>query len=567
MGLGLLLGLVGAEFTKGFFTEKSRIELQKKQDKLLEEQRTIDAASELYNRPNINEQGRQVALGLMQNPRDKKLLHQLELFKTIVTNDEGKLIPGEMPQIQSLEQAENAPIKPLTDTRPRFEFSPIELRDRRTADLRAEGRVKTEVAAQRRAQRLKELRAQKWYQDATPERQASYEANILGTSQQDDPLVEVRNRLFPDEQEETMRRSEFRRRVDEGETELEEVDSEEERRKAAANRPRVSTERIIRPGGGPGDIIFASKSVFPDGTIVWRDSAGNILDGNEIRPAPRGEGLTRQESIESAKSIARAVRAGRRSPFLKGMRSAGTGIRVAAELENPTEPGVEPFDVAGAERDYLAVRRYVQTLNSTKDLNLRRVIRSATGTTEQVAMRYKRWHDLMVQLAPVLPDDFKLLNQAALFAAAQGALNEFHPELQQAATELISGVRDFGFELATIYAMGNSPTDKALENSFVSLNENWGPQAFEGNLNMIRENLKIRQRSVQFVGPGGVDRESPYLPPGLLEPPVITPIDLDNLPKVGVFGPDAPAAPGRYESQPSPDDVQKQADEIDKLLQ
>jgi len=143
------------------------------------------------------------------------------------------------------------------------------------------------------------------------------------------------------------------------------------------------------------------------------------------------------------------------------------------------------YDNTKAVQDWTSMQKRLQSMNSTQQLRLSQAIFALEGSTEQAERLYADWQ------STGLPTGFSTFNRAALEIASR-----MPGEAGVAAATLKSHIEDMAAELAVIYRGGNSPTDQAFEAARKSLNEDWNPAQFSKNLELIKQNLRIRQNSI-----------------------------------------------------------------------
>lgn len=143
------------------------------------------------------------------------------------------------------------------------------------------------------------------------------------------------------------------------------------------------------------------------------------------------------------------------------------------------------YDNTKAVQDWTAMQKRLVSMNSTQQLRLSQAIFALEGSTEQAERLYEEWK------ATGLPTGFSNWNKAALEASAR-----MPGQAGVAARTLISHIEDMANELSIIYRGGNTPTDMALESARMSLGSDWNPAQFAKNLELIRENMRIRKNSI-----------------------------------------------------------------------
>lgn len=147
--------------------------------------------------------------------------------------------------------------------------------------------------------------------------------------------------------------------------------------------------------------------------------------------------------------------------------------------------GALGFDNTKAVQDWTSMQKRLQSMNSTQQVRLFQAVGAMEGSIEQADRLYKEWQ------ATGLTSGFSTFNRAALAASAN-----LPGEKGAVARTLLSHIEDMSAELATIYRGGNSPTDAAFAAAQKSLSADWNPETFEKNLELIRQNLRIRKNTM-----------------------------------------------------------------------
>jgi len=155
------------------------------------------------------------------------------------------------------------------------------------------------------------------------------------------------------------------------------------------------------------------------------------------------------------------------------------------------------FNQAEAMLDYSATKKHINTLNSVGQLRLAQATNFANHSLDLVVDLAEEWKG----------GNFAILNKANLAAARSGAYGE---EAASLATRLSSQISDLQSELAVVYKGGNSPTDAGLEQASEQLRAEWSEQVLKDNVELIRKNLTIRQRSMKAIGVAGASEKNPY---------------------------------------------------------
>jgi hypothetical protein len=157
------------------------------------------------------------------------------------------------------------------------------------------------------------------------------------------------------------------------------------------------------------------------------------------------------------------------------------------------------YDNSKAWQDWTEMQKRINTLSSTSFVRLENSIRALDGSTEQAERLYAEWQQTG------LPSGFSTFNKAALEVSAR-----LPGQAGVAARTLLSHIEDMSNELSVVYRLGNTPTDKALESAAKSLQADWNSGQFAKNLELIRQNMKIRLNSLS---------QSSYLPENIYTRP------------------------------------------------
>ena len=155
------------------------------------------------------------------------------------------------------------------------------------------------------------------------------------------------------------------------------------------------------------------------------------------------------------------------------------------------------FNQSEAMLDYNATKKHINTLNSVGQLRLAQATNFANHSLDLVVDLAEEWKG----------GNFAILNKANLAAARSGVYGE---EAASLATRLSSQISDLQSELAVVYKGGNSPTDAGLEQASEQLKAEWGEKVLKDNVELIRKNLTIRQRSMKAIGVAGASDANPY---------------------------------------------------------
>jgi len=177
--------------------------------------------------------------------------------------------------------------------------------------------------------------------------------------------------------------------------------------------------------------------------------------------------------------------------IFNGSRPPLTGIGANSKEGQAVTAGLVAlgYDIAKATQDWDAMKKRLNSMNSTQQLRLSQAIYALEGSTHQAERLYSEW------VKTGLPKGYSSYNKAALVAAAN-----LPGQAGVAARTLISHVEDMANELSVVYRGGNTPTDQSLQSARLSLSADWNPEQFKRNLALIRENMRIRQNSIASSG-------------------------------------------------------------------
>jgi len=199
---------------------------------------------------------------------------------------------------------------------------------------------------------------------------------------------------------------------------------------------------------------------------------------------------------DDAEVIADAIVAGEQAPDTRGLYRAGVKVRAALARRG--------YNQAKALQDWQAQTRYLATLNGPTQLRLRQAVNFTRHSLDIIDRLAGEWQ----------AGGFPALNRARVLAARQGVLG---PEAQRIATQLQSQIADLTSELGTVYKGGNSSTDESLKLAAENLKTEWSEATLKANVALVRENLRIRENSMNLVGVAGTP-QNPYAPPPAAAP-------------------------------------------------
>ncbi len=221
---------------------------------------------------------------------------------------------------------------------------------------------------------------------------------------------------------------------------------------------------------------------------------------------PSATEIASGERRSEAQQVADAIVRGEQPPTLTGMYRLGGDVR--AEL------GKKGYNLAQAQLDWDATKRWIGTQNSASQLRLRQ---AAEFSFESLDLIDQLNNDLSSKMPR--SDKFPIFNRAALAAAKGGALG---PAAQQAATNLESQITDLQSELATVFKGGNSPTDQGLKKAQDLLRSDWTKDQLKAATDLARRNLRVRLNSIRNTGVVGDTSDNTYNQGRTGMPPVPT---------------------------------------------
>ncbi len=198
---------------------------------------------------------------------------------------------------------------------------------------------------------------------------------------------------------------------------------------------------------------------------------------------PSAAAVATGERQSEAKAVADAIVRGEQPPTLTGMYRLGGDVR--AQL------GKQGYDLAKAQLDWEATKRWISTQNGQSQLRIRQAAEFAFESLDLI-------DNLNEDLSKKIPrGQFPVANKLSLIAAKNGVLG---PEAQQAATNLEIQITDLQSELASVYKGGNSPTDQGLKRASEILASNWTKDQLKAATDLARKNLRVRLNSIRNVG-------------------------------------------------------------------
>lgn len=182
---------------------------------------------------------------------------------------------------------------------------------------------------------------------------------------------------------------------------------------------------------------------------------------------------------------------------------AGLG-RNAGWLKIQAQLAKKGFNLAKAELDWQAAKRYVSSVNSAQQLRIREAASTLSQMIPDVQAKYTDW-----KRAGGAATGIKVFNRAALQTA-----KNLPGKAGAAAQALDTQIADMVSELGQVYMGGNSPTDHALDLAQRNLSGDWNQEQFDAAIKLLQTNLGYRVNSIMNAGIAGETPGSPYMPQG-----------------------------------------------------
>ncbi|HYT08980.1 MAG TPA: hypothetical protein VEL77_15150 [Rugosimonospora sp.] len=211
-----------------------------------------------------------------------------------------------------------------------------------------------------------------------------------------------------------------------------------------------------------------------------------------------------QQTEKDAPSIAQGIKNGLLSPMLTGLGRTGMAGRVTAELAR------EGYNLAKAQKDWMATTIWIRTLNGPTQVRLRQAVDFTVESLDLIDNSQQPGKDLLGDLRNAVPrTKFPIINKLALNTAKSGI---FGQPAAEAARLLDIQITDLQSELATVYQGGNTPTDKSLGQAMKILSGDWDDKTLRAAVNLTRKNLGYRLNSIRnspAMTEGGVEIGGP----------------------------------------------------------
>jgi hypothetical protein len=255
--------------------------------------------------------------------------------------------------------------------------------------------------------------------------------------------------------------------------------------------------------------IAENKEYFPNGNPMKR-VAGSKIEQDEIN---HDREIFRQMYGTTAQAIfTKEKEAEKQKEEVKiQQKAAEIGDQIIAGRVPPEIPrnlykiapdiqtylASKDFDQVTAQADWFATKKYVNSLNSTQQVRLKQAVTFTKDSLDIIENLAGEWK----------AGKFAPLNAAELFLAEQGGMGK---KAQSIATRLNAQISDLTSELGTVYKGGNSSTDESLKLAALNLKGKWEESVLIDNINQIRKNLEIRERSIKHTPIGGLSVDSKY---------------------------------------------------------
>ena len=243
---------------------------------------------------------------------------------------------------------------------------------------------------------------------------------------------------------------------------------------------------VLRPLPG------TNKTYQPE--VKWADandhSKGLIYKGvSGTQPTAGGRSATMLPP-DGIDAIVEAIHQGKQPPDINNLRFNAAAVRARMQ----TKYGE---DLTAMDKDWKATTKHLSTANSSTQLRMRQ----AVTTVEEVLPKIESlWAELKQQRPP---SGYKAWNKLALAAA-----REVPGRIGQVSQNLNTLLTDFIPELGYLYMGGTSPTDKALALAAENLKQEWSSQTFDGAINILKNNIRVRHNSINNTGPIGSSGET-----------------------------------------------------------
>jgi len=224
--------------------------------------------------------------------------------------------------------------------------------------------------------------------------------------------------------------------------------------------------------------------------LTPQQAAQNELERQRIAKMGLTQGTTAADHKDNIVLTMDGIVSGRIPPELPS-RGTNAYTELAAEAER------RKFDLAKANQDWLATKKFLATLNGAQQTRLRQAVEFTDETVKGMTGLIDEWEG----------GKFPLLNKLDLMAARNGLYGQ---QAASIATRLTTQIADIQSELGTVYKGGNSSTDESLRLAAENLKANWSWQVMKDSVDQIQKNLQYRRNSMKSVGAAGVSEPNPY---------------------------------------------------------
>jgi len=234
-----------------------------------------------------------------------------------------------------------------------------------------------------------------------------------------------------------------------------------------------------------GDTV---KTLNPITGVITLD----MPDGERYEMLPGAntwrKGEKKEEDTE-LESIADAIISGEQPPELKGFYKKAVPLRAILAKRG--------YDLSTATKDWQATQRNIATMNGPQQLRTRQSVDNAYHQLEVIEELGRKWAG----------GKYPLLNRGQLTLAKHGVLGE---DAQSLAQRFEGQINDLVSELGNVYQGGTSPTNHALQLAAQNLKADFSEKTLMDSINVIRQNLKIRQNSLNNIEIGGASSGNVY---------------------------------------------------------
>lgn len=236
---------------------------------------------------------------------------------------------------------------------------------------------------------------------------------------------------------------------------------------------------------------WAKENIGPDATVADMTTEQRDRASKTYHSSRWASSASEEAKQARAKDIAGAIENHTQPPDMSRMYGLSAYVR--------DELAKKGLNLVQMTEDWTATQRYINSLNSTQQLNLRQKINQLPGLLDSVEELAKQWKG----------GKYALLNKANLAAAKNGLYGQ---EAASVARQLDAQIADVTTDLATIYRGGGAATNDALRLAEKNLSSDWSEKVLLDAIDLARKNVNIRKGSLE-VGPGGASVTNPYYQP------------------------------------------------------